>query len=774
MNIIKKLILFLSIFSLIQITYAQNIPSKVTIRGKITDSQTGETLPGASVLIKDTTTGATSDVQGNYTLSLEKGSYIISFAYMGYETQEINVNANTSQTIDIKLNSNAQELTEVVVSSRKKDENVTSTNMGVEKMNIKEIQLLPALAGEVDVLKVVQLLPGVQATSEGSSGFSVRGGSPDQNLILLDNTTVYNASHLLGFFSVFNNDVISGLELYKGDIPAKYGGRLSSLLSIKTKSEMPSRFQGTGGLGLISSRLMLEGPMGGRTSWMIGARRSYADLFLKLSGDEAMSSASIYFYDMNAKLFHRFTSGDNLELNAYYGKDVFGADKVLKFDYGNLAGSLTWRHIFSENLYSKFSINVSNYDYGTGMESDGMSTDWTGRIFDVAFKFDFNQHINRWWNLNYGLSTIVHRINPGDVTMSNYTDYKVQSTLALENDFYISNEQQLTDKLSARYGIRLSFFQNVGETTMFRYNNQHQVIDSVDYTTGHIYYTYTEWEPRAGLVYLFDNQSSVKANYARNAQYLQLAENSASGSPFNVWFSASPNIKPQTVDMFSLGYFRNFSDNMFETSVEVYYKSMHNVIDFADHAKLLLNPYLEGEVRTGKGRAYGVEFTVKKKSGKLTGFVNYTLSRSERTISEINDGKTYLAPYDKPHVVNISLNYKFSKKWNASALWVFSTGTPTTYPTGRFEINGEYFPIYSGRNEYRKPNYHRLDLSVNYIPNPDSKKRWKGEWNFSIYNAYARKNAWIINYNQADTPTPTAEMTYLFGIIPSITYNFKF
>ncbi|MDR0843641.1 MAG: hypothetical protein LBN71_00325, partial [Tannerella sp.] len=589
----------------------------------------------------------------------------------------------------------------------------------------------------------------------GASGFSVRGGSPDQNLILLDNTTVYNASHLLGFFSAFNNDVVSGLELYKGDIPAKYGGRLSSLLSVKTKSDMPSRFQGTGGIGLISSRLMFEGPIGERTSWMIGARRSYADLFLKLSGDEAMRSASVYFYDMNAKLSHRFISGDRLELNVYYGQDVFGADKILKFNYGNLAGSLTWGHAFSGNLYSKFSINASNYSYGTGTDTEGTSTDWTGRIFDVAFKFDFNQHINRWWNLNYGLSTIVHRIYPGNVTMSNYTAYKIQNTLALENDFYISNEQQLTGKLSARYGIRLSFFQNMEETT-------------------HIYNTCSEWEPRAGLVYLLDDHSSVKANYVRNAQYLQLAENSASGSPFNVWFSASPNIKPQTVDMFSLGYFRNFKDNMFETSVEVYYKSMHHVIDFADHAKLLLNPYLEGEVRTGKGQAYGAEFTVKKNSGRLTGFLNYTLSRSERTIPEINQGKTYPAPYDKPHVVNISLNYRFSKKWNASALWVFSTGTPTTYPTGRFEINGEYFPIYSGRNEYRKPNYHRLDLSVNYIPHPDSKKRWKGEWNFSIYNAYARKNAWLINYNQADTPTPTAEMLYLFGIMPSITYNFKF
>ncbi|MDR1222769.1 MAG: TonB-dependent receptor [Tannerella sp.] len=721
-SIIKKVSLFLFILSTCQMTFAQNTNHRVTVRGKITDSQTGEMLPGASILIKGTTIGSTSDNEGNYTLSLEKGNYVITATYMGYEMQEININANASQTIDVKLNPNTQELTEVVVSSHKKDENVTGTGMGVEKMSIKEIQLLPALAGEVDVLKAIQLLPGVQATSEGGSGFSVRGGSPDQNLILLDNTTVYNASHLLGFFSVFNNDVVSGLELYKGDIPARYGGRLSSLLSIKTKSDMPSRFQGAGGLGLISSRLMLEGSIGEKTSWMIGGRRSYIDLFLKLSPDEAMNGASLYFYDANVKLAHRFSNKDRLELNAYYGQDVFGVDKLLKFNYGNMAGSLTWGHIFSERLYSKLSVNVSNYDYGTGMDAEDMKVDWTGRIFDVAYKFDFSQHISRQLNLNYGMSTIVHRIDPANVTMDKYNSYNAQSSLSLENIFYLSNEQPVTDKLSARYGARVSLFQNMGEETVFRYNGQHQAVDSVYHRSGHVYNTRLEWEPRLGLVYLIDGNSSVKANYARNAQYLQLAENSSFGSPLNVWFSAGENIKQQIVDMVSLGYFRNFKDNMFETSVEVYYKSLSNVIDFADHATLVLNPYLEGEVRTGKGQAYGAEFTVKKNAGKLTGFLNYTLSRAERTIPEINGGKTYLAPYDKPHVVNISLNYQFSKKWNASALWVFATGTPTTYPTGRFEINGEYFPLFSGRNEYRKPNYHRLDLSVNYVPHPNSKK----------------------------------------------------
>ncbi len=749
--------------------YAQEIE----IKGRVTDGLLKEPLPGSTISIQGMKTVGITDESGNYSLSLPEGSYSLSFSYVGYDTKVLRIELDHPLQLDVELSSNTY-LEEVLVTSKPKDEQLTRMNMGVERLNIKDVKKIPALMGEVDVIKALQLLPGVQTASEGGSGFSVRGGSPDQNLILLDHTTLYNPSHLLGFFSIFNNDVISGLELYKGDFPLRHGGRLSSLLDVQTKDEIPARFSGTGGLGLISSRLMLEGPIGEKTSWMIGGRRSYADLFLKLSGDEAIRKSSIYFYDLNAKMTHRFSFRDKLAFNLYYGKDNFGAEPG-DFQYGNAAASLTWNHTFSEKLFAKFSTNVTNYDYGLASKLDGSEMDWKSGITDVMIRADFSQPIDKIWNMEYGLSSTFHRFNPGIVNMEDYPSYEVEGNNALEHAVYFGNEQKINDDLSLKYGLRWSVFQNIGKATVFGYDENHQVADTTVYESGKIYNTYYGWEPRIGLVYKLNKHSSVKANYVHNTQFLQLANNSASGSPLDVWFSASPNVKPQEVDMFSVGYFRNFKDNMFETSVEFYYKKQDHVIDFAEHANLILNQQLEGEVRTGKGKAYGVELMVKKNTGRLTGFLNYTLSRSERTIPEINGGKAYLAPYDKTHVVNFVASYELSRKVNVSAIWVFATGNPTTYPTGRFEVDGEYFPIYSGRNEYRKPNYDRLDLSLTYVPNPDSQKRWKGEWNFSIYNVYARKNPWTITFNQDDvTKLPYAEMIYLFGIVPSITYNFKF
>ncbi|MDR1984366.1 MAG: TonB-dependent receptor [Prevotellaceae bacterium] len=770
---IKKTAISILFLLLGIIVSGQNQRQKTEISGTVSDSKTGETLLGAFVYIKGTEQGTFSDSKGKYSLSLQKGDYIICCTFMGYITKEINVNVRTSQTINLQLEYSSLELEQIVVSSRAKDANVKSVDMGVERMNIGEIKRLPMLMGEVDILKVIQLLPGVQSTAEGGSGFSVRGGAPDQNLILLDNTTVYNASHLFGFFSVFNNDVISGLELYKGDLPLQVGGRLSSLLSIQTKSNVPERFGATGGIGLISSRLMLEGAVGKQTSWMVGGRRSYVDIFFGLSSDDAIKKSTLYFYDLNAKISHQFSNNDKFELNVYNGQDVFGAE-IGKFNYGNTAASLLWRHRFSQNLISKFSINISNYNCDIEASFDEMDASWAAGIFDVAAKADFTHHVNKHLNLNYGVSGIMHRINPGKVSVKGYSDYDLQENDALEYGIYLSNEHQINEKLSLRYGLRWSIFQNLGNITMYRYDENYEITDSVYYGKGKVYNTYTRLEPRIGAVFLIDEQSSVKANYSHNTQFIQLAENSASGSPLSVWFAASPNVKPQSADIFSVGYFRNFKNNLYETSVEIYYKDMKNVIDFAEHARLLMNQQLEGEIRTGKGRAYGIELSLKKNTGKLTGFINYTLSRSERTIPEINNGRSYLAPYDKTHAVNIVLNYQLSEKINASVTWIFASGTPTTYPTGRFQIGGEYFPIYSGRNEYRKPAYHRLDLSLNYVPNPRSKKRWKSEWNFSLYNAYGRKNPWLISYKQNETATPTAEMLYLFRFVPSVTYNFKF
>lgn len=751
-----------------QLGLSQNI----RISGKIIDRLTQEPLVDAVVFTKGKNISTLTDQKGEYTLRVPKGGYTIAASYIGYYQKEIEIKAEEDTRLDFQLESNT-ELSEVTVSSQARDERVTSVQMGLEKLSATEIKRMPALMGEVDVIKAIQLLPGVQTTSEGGSGFSVRGGSPDQNLILIDNTTVYNASHLMGFFSVFNNDVLSGVSLYKGDIPLKHGGRLSSLLDIQTKTDQPKKFQGTGGIGLISSRLMLEGPIGEKTTWLVGGRRSYADLFLKLSSDEALRKSSIYFYDLNAKITHRLTDRDKLELNGYYGKDNFGAEPG-DFNYGNGAASLTWGHTFSEKLLSKVSVNWSRYDYGMESKLEGSRASWDSSIDDWMVRLDFNQPINDLWNLSYGATSTLHQFSPGIVKIQNFEGIQLDKNKALEHSVYLSNEQKLTDWLSLKYGVRWSAFQNVGKATVFNYDNNYESIDSTVHGSG-VYNTYTAFEPRIGAVLKVSPTASVKVNFAHNVQYIQLANNSASGSPLDIWFSASPNIKPQKVNLFSVGYFQNLKDNEYEASVEVYYKDQKNVIDFAEHADLVMNEKLEGEVRTGTGKAAGVEFMIRKNIGRLTGFANYTLSRTERKIPEINGGKTYFAPFDKTHSLNIVANYEFSKKVSVSALWIYSTGNPTTYPSGRFEIDGEYYPIYSGRNEYRRPDYHRLDLSLTYIPRPDSKKRWKGEWNVSLFNAYNKKNAWMITYDQdGDTGLPYAEMVYLFGIIPSITYNFKF
>ena len=728
------------------LSFSQNI----LIRGTVTDYSSGTVLAGASIFVEETKAAVIADTDGLFLISVPPGVYILRVSYVGYELEKIKTDTRSSH-LNVRLKPNAS-LTEIVVTSRRKEENLLSLTMGTERLSIKEIKTMPALMGEVDVLKAIQLLPGVQATSEGGSGFTVRGGSPDQNLIVLDNTTVYNPSHLMGFFSIFNNDIISGIELYKGDIPFRFGGRLSSLLEVNTKSEIPSRFGGTGGVGLISSRIMLEGSMGEKTSYWIGGRRSYADLFLKLSSDKNARSAHIYFYDTNLKLSHRFSGTDKLDFNFYYGLDDFGAQSGA-FKYGNLASSLTWNHVFSENLFGKFSMNFTDYDYSLESKLDGARMKWTSSVADWMLRADFHHQVSELWNWNYGLNSILHKFEPGKILVSNLPEYSVPGSKSFEHAVYLSNEQIFSEKWSLKYGGRLTLFRNIDP----------------------VHHTYIAVEPGLGAVYRLDKTSSLKANYNHNTQFMQLANNSASGSPLDIWFTASPNISPQKVIMYSVGYFRNFSENMYETSVEFYYKDLKDVIDFAEHAQLIMNENLEDEVRTGTGKAYGFEFMVRKNSGRLSGFMNYTLSRAERTIPEINDGKTYLAPYDKTHAFNVLSSYELNKKVNLSATWVFTSGTPTTYPTGRFVIGEEYFPVYSGRNEYRKPNYHRLDLSLNYIPNPDSKKFWKSEWSFSLYNAYSNKNPWIIYYDQDDnTNLPYAEMLYLFGVVPSITYNFKF
>jgi len=754
---------------------------RFTISGNIKDKLTGEELIGATIYIKEIKTGTTTNVYGFYSISLNPGKYTITYTYIGYTAVEKSIELKENLRLDIDLQTREQLLREVVITGERPDENIRKPEMSVIRMDIKTINRIPALMGEVDIIKALQMLPGVQSTAEGSSGFSVRGGGPDQNLILLDEAIVYNASHLLGFFSVFNNDAIKDVTLYKGDIPASSGGRLSSLLDIRMKDGNQKTLSGAGGIGTISSRLTIEGPVvKDRTSFLVAGRRTYVDVFLPLAKNKDIRDNILYFYDFNAKINHRIDDRNRIFISGYFGRDVFSND-FARMSLGNQTGTIRWNHLFSQKLFSNFTLVHSMYDYRLGTpEGNANSFIWTSKMQNQSGKADFTWYINPNNTLKYGASMIVHTFDPGHAkgtgNESLFTEFTLPHNYALEYGVYLSNEQRITEKFLVKYGVRFSAFQNIGPGTVYNYDQDYNVTDSVVYGKRKIYQTYKALEPRLGFNYMISNTASVKASYSGTVQYIHLAQNSTAGTPLDLWFASSPNVKPQKADQFAIGYFRNIKDNALETSAEVYYKSMHDVIDFKDNAELLLNPQLEGELRTGKGWSYGLELMVRKNTGKLNGWISYTLSATRRKIPGINDGRSYRAPYEKPHNISVVLNYEFSERSVLSANWVYATGAPVTFPTGRAVIGNVIVPIYSDRNAYRLPDYHRLDVSYTLKGKNKKNRKWQGEWNFSVYNAYGRKNAWAINFvEDQDHPNQTyAEKTYLFSIIPAITYNFKF
>ena len=754
---------------------------RFTVSGYIKDAPTGEDLFGASIYITELNTGSVSNEYGFYSVSLNEGKYTLRFTYLGYEAQVHQVHVNHDILLNIRMEPASTALREVEITAERTDENVRAPEMSAVKMDAKAIYRIPSLMGEVDIIKAIQLLPGVQMVSEGSSGFSVRGGSADQNLVLLDEATVYNASHFLGFFSVFNNDIIKDVKLYKGDLPAQYGGRLASVLDVRMREGNQKRFSATGGIGLISSRLTLEGPIiKDQTAFIVSGRRTYADLFLPLSKDENVQESKLYFYDFNAKVNHTFNDRNRIYLSGYFGRDVF-KNPFAYMKLGNSTGTARWNHLFSQRLFSNFTFVYSKYDYnlGTANENDPNSFLWASALQDYQLKGEFTWYINPENTLRFGLSSTYHIFDPGKAkgtgNESLFTEYALDRTYALESGIYVSNDQNLGSRVTLKYGLRFSLFQNVGPGTVYHYDEDYKMKDSTVYSSGDFYNTYSGLEPRLGITFLLNGVSSLKASYNHTYQYLQLAQNSTAGTPLDIWFSASPNVKPQAADQVAMGYFRNFRKNTIETSVEVYYKSMRNTIDFKDHAQLLLNTQLEGELRFGRSRAYGIEFMVRVPEGRLNGWVSYTFSRTFREIKEINNGKAYPAPYDSPNDVSIVLNFDATKRISVSANWVYSTGKPVTFPTGRAVIDGAIVPIYSDRNAYRMRDYHRLDLSVT-LHQKQKEQRFNWDLVFSAYNAYNRHNAWAINFIQdQDNPYTTyAEMTYLFGIIPAITFNFRF
>lgn len=754
---------------------------KYTISGVVQDASNGEVLIGATVYVEELKAGTATNEYGYFSLSLEQGDYEIMIDYLGFQAIHEKVNLDKDYSFTFELMESSSDLQEVEVTGERLDRNVRSVEMSNVKLQAKTIKKIPAFMGEVDLIKAIQLLPGVQSTAEGSSGFSVRGGSPDQNLILLDEATVYNASHLMGFFSIFNNDAIKDVKIYKGDIPAAHGGRLSSLLDVRMRDGNSKKIAVTGGIGTISSRLTLEGPIiKDKTTFLVSARRTYADLFLRLSSNEDIKNNILNFYDINAKVNHTFNKKNRLYLSFYMGQDKFAND-FAKLYFGNRTTTIRWNHLFSEKLFFNFSFINSVYNYNLGTpEGNPNAFDWKSRMIDYGVRGDFTYFLNLQNTIKFGLEGTYHIFEPGTARglgeEALFTEFIQPKNYAIDYAFYISNEQKIGEKIQLKYGLRFSIFQNIGPGTIYNFDGNFDKIDSTVYPNGEIFNTYMGLEPRFGISYLINEKSSIKANYSRTRQYMQLAQNSTAGTPLDIWFPSSPNVQPQIADQVALGYFRNFNENALEASFEIYYKNMKNAIDFKDFAQVLLNEQLEGELRFGKAWSYGAEFLLRKNTGKLTGWISYTYSKTERKFEDINSGNVYPAPYDKPHDISVVLSYAVTERLDVSANWVYASGQPATFPTGRAEYGNTIVPIYSDRNAYRLRDYHRLDLSATWKKKQKEDSKFDWDLNLSIYNAYARHNTWSINFvqDQNDPNVTYAEQTYLFGIIPALTFNFKF
>lgn len=753
--------------------------SKFTVSGHVVDSKDGEEIIGASVSLKDKpTVGTRCNAYGFYSMTLDAGTYTLWVRSVGYEPKEVTINLDKNITKEIKVVSRKKDLNKVVIKTKKDNDQITNTEMGVQTLDMKMANKIPVLFGERDILKTIQLLPGVKSAGEGNSGFYVRGGSADQNLVLLDEAPVYNASHLLGFFSVFNSDAVKDVKLYKGTAPSPYGGRLSSVLDVKMKDGNNQNYSVSGGIGLIASRLNVEGPIvKDKGSFIVSARRTYADVFTAFSKDTNVQKAKLYFYDFNAKANYKIDDKNRLYLSGYFGKDVLGFADQFGIDWGNATGTLRWNHIFNQKLFSNTSLIFSNFDYN--IEGNFGSTEFRifSRIRDYNLKQDFHYFADKKNEFKFGINSIYHAIVPGALSIKDdNTDFNIEISrkYGWENAAYASHKHKFNGAFNIEYGLRLSSWSNLGPATFYTYDDEGAQTDSTKLRKGEIGKTYFNLEPRLVANYTIDDANSIKASYTRNTQNLHLLSNSNSGNPTDLWIGSSNNVKPEISDQVALGYFRNFNNNTYEVSAEVYYKHMQNQIDYKNGAQLNFNENVESQLLYGHGRAYGLELFAKKKYGRLNGWVGYTLSRTERKIDGINNNEYYAAKQDRTHEISIVGIYEISKKLTFSSSWVYYTGNAITFPRGKYTIDDKTYFLYSERNADRMPDYHRLDLGLTWTRKKTDRR--ESSWNFSIYNAYNRENAYSIDFQEnPNNPSQTqAIQTTLFKIIPSISYNFKF
>ncbi|MFC2136917.1 carboxypeptidase-like regulatory domain-containing protein [Bacteroidota bacterium] len=771
-----KFIVFLTVMlSIINICKAQEV---YTISGFIKNKSSGEELIGATVFVKELNTGGVSNVYGFYSITIPGGNYELHYSYMGFKRIVLKLNLTKNVKHDIELAERKTELDEVVVRSEAANKNIISTEMGTIKLDPKSMKSIPVIFGEQDILKTIQLTPGVKSSGEGNSGFFVRGGTIDQNLILLDEAPVYNASHLLGFFSVFNSDAIKNAVLIKGSIPAEYGGRISSVLDINMNEGNSKELGVTGGIGLISSRLTVEHPIvKDKGAFILSGRRSYADAFLKLSNDENRQNIELYFYDFNVKANYRINQNNRTFVSGYFGRDVFNFADRFGFDWGNATSTIRWNHLFNDKLFSNTSIIYSDYDYKFGNEAGDRRIDISSGIKDINVKQDFTFYLNPKNTLKFGFNGLHHTFYPGELSTSDTSkmnDIILEERYSVELAAYFSNDYKLNNYISFSYGLRYSYFNLLGPGIVYTFDDEGNILNEKGYSNNESIISYDCFEPRIGINYIINSENSIKTSYSKNSQYLHLLSKSTSSTPSDLWIPSSNNIEPLIADQISLGYFKNYNDNVYESSLEVYYKDMLHLIDYKNGADLTLNETVESQIVHGNGRAYGMELSIEKTKGKFKGWINYTISRTEGKFDQINDGSWFPSTQDRTHDISIVGSYQLSQKLTIAANWVFTSGNPVTFPSGKYVIDDHVVNYYTERNGYRMPDYHRLDLSLTYMKRKTEK--WESNWAFSIYNVYARKNAYAI-YFQVNEDNPLyseALQLSLFSIVPSVTYNFKF
>ncbi|MBS1979230.1 MAG: carboxypeptidase-like regulatory domain-containing protein [Bacteroidetes bacterium] len=771
---------------------------KYTINGTIRDAANGEALIGATVYIKEIKGGASTNEYGFYSITLPPGTYTLDISYIGYQPVEKTLTLDQNIQLPVELSAETQQLEEVVVKAEIEQANAQNIEMSTNKLEMKTILKIPTLFGESDVLRSLLLLPGVSTVGEGASGYNARGGSVGQNLILMDEAPVYNSSHLFGFFSVFNPDAVKDTKLFKGGIPSRYGGRLASILDVRMKEGNSKRFEASGGIGSVFSRLALEGPIiKDKASFIVAARRSYIDVLARPFVPILKEGGALNFYDLTMKANYNINRKNRVYLSGYFGRDVFRFDKTQGFNWGNATSTLRWNHLFNERLFSNLTLLYSKYDYALQFGKDDRNRfSWNSSISNVILKPQFTYFINSNNELNFGGDVTYYTFEPANAvgtTNGKAVDISLERKYNLELALYMGNHTKLTDAVSLEYGLRYSYFNALGPGTVYTYNDtipgvRRTPVSSRTYGSGETIASYGNWEPRFSFKWQTSPVSSVKGSYNRMVQYLHLISNTTASNPLDVWNPSSNNIKPQLGDQYALGYFRDIGESRaYEFSVEGYFRATQNHIDYIDGADLLINRYLEGDLLSGQGRAYGLEFYFQKKTGRLTGWASYTLGRSELKVNGINRNEWYETRYNQTHNLKLAAFYDINSRWSASANFIFTSGTPTTFPTSRYIQQGILIPynVNDSRNNVHIADYHRLDIAFRL----EGKKMKNGKerknsdyWVFSLYNVCARKNPFSVYFSQTDQripagqplPSSATQLSIIGTIVPSVSYNFKF